>query len=60
MLLYTFVHACIIMYYSVVLVKRSHFSFSYSKFLDSENNFGLVYFESPVLTVVLVSCSFNY
>ena len=37
---------------SVVLVKRLHFWFSYSWFLDSENNFGLVQFESPVLTVV--------
>ena len=45
---------------SVVLVKRLHFWFSYSWFLDSENNFGLVQFESPVLTVALVSYSFNY
>ena len=39
---------------SVVLVKRLHFQFSFSQFLDSENNFGLVQFESPVLTVFVV------
>ena len=48
----TYIHSA-----SVVLVKRLHF---YSWFFDSENNLGLVQFESPVLTVVLVSYSFNY